>query len=99
MDFIFDPSLVLYLPLYEPDSSSLMSKDAYGHLAAVTGATWGTLGRTFDGSDDQIDCGNASSLVTAFGGDTTGSYTYLWWQKVASAPLSCGLLNKGADPA
>ena len=60
MDFIFDPSLVLYLPLYELDGASFMSKDAYGHLCTVTGALWTSQGRDFDGIDDSI------TLPTAF---------------------------------
>ncbi len=62
MDFIFDPSLVLYLPLYELDGSSFMSKDAYGHLATVTGALWIPEGRHFDGQDDEILVINHASL-------------------------------------
>lgn len=62
MDFILDSSLVLYLPLYEPDGNSLMSKDHYGHLATVTGALWTPRGRTFDGVDDIITCGSVSQV-------------------------------------
>jgi len=61
--FIFDSSLVLYLPLYELDGSSFMSKDAYGHLCTVTGALLYPLrGRWFDGSDDKIACGNSTAF-------------------------------------
>ncbi len=62
MDFIFDPSLVLYLPLYELDGSSFTSKDAYGHLGTVTGALWRPQGHYFDGTDDKLDCGNPTGL-------------------------------------
>lgn len=62
MDFIFDPSLVLYLPLYKLDGSSFMSEDAYGHLCAVTGAIWTPRGRSFDGLDDVINCGSSTVL-------------------------------------
>jgi hypothetical protein len=58
MNFIFDPSLVLYLPLHERDGSSFMSKDAYGHTGTVTGALWRPDGRYFDGIDDYINCGD-----------------------------------------
>ncbi len=68
-DFIFDPSLVLYLPLYKLDGASFMSKDAYGHLCTVTGALWSPKGRKFDGIDDVIVCGGATdiqpTLITA----------------------------------
>jgi len=62
MDFIFDPSLVLYLPLYQLDGASFMSKDAHGHLCSVTGALWKPDGRYFDGLDDDIDCGTNAAL-------------------------------------
>ena len=59
MDFIFDPSLVLYLPLYQLDGSSCTSKDARGHLCTVSGATlYPGRGRYFDGTDDFIDLGD-----------------------------------------
>ena len=61
-DFIFDPSLVLYLPLYKLDSASLLSRDAYGHLCSVTGAVWRPGGRYFDGNDDFLSVPNQYSL-------------------------------------
>jgi len=71
-DFIFDPSLVLYLPLYELDGKSFMSRDAYGHLCTVTGALWRPNGRYFDGSDDFISCPDAPSL------DYTANTIEIW---------------------
>ncbi len=53
-DFILDSSLALYLPLYELDGASFISKDAYGHLCTVSGALWTPDGRLFDGNDDNI---------------------------------------------
>ncbi len=64
-DFIFDPSLALYLPLYELDRASFMSKDAYGHLCTVTGALWTPRGRSFDGVDDKIVVNNHASFTFA----------------------------------
>lgn len=58
MNFVQDPSLSLYLPLYQLEDASFMSKDAYGRLCTVTGALWGTNGRYLDGSDDEIDLGS-----------------------------------------
>ena len=63
--FIPDPGLALYLPLYELDGASFMSKDAYGHLCTITGALWKPNGRYFDGVDDKIDCGNSEVLKFA----------------------------------
>lgn len=76
MDFIFDPSLVFYLPLYEPDGASLMSRDARGHLCSVTGAVWTPAGRSFDGLDDLINCGNNAIL------DCMGVVTVEVWVKL-----------------
>jgi len=83
MGFIFDPSLVLYLPLYELDGSSFMSRDAYGHLATVVGATWTPRGRIFDGSDDKLDI--TSSLLS--GTKDTDQKTIGFW---VSTPNTTG---------
>ena len=75
MDFIFDPNLVLYLPLYQLDGSSFMSKDAYGHLCTVTGALWTPQGRDFDGTDDKITIPHTASL------DNLLPYSQIVWVK------------------
>jgi len=54
MNFIFDPSLLLCLPLYEMDGPSFISKDAYGHIFTANGALWTPSGRSFDGTDDYL---------------------------------------------
>ena len=54
LNFITDPNLVLYLPLYQVDGASLMSRDACGYLGNATGAQWKPDGRAFDGIDDYI---------------------------------------------
>ena len=52
--FHLAPSCRLYLPLHELDGSSIMSRDAYGKLFIVKGATWRPNGRLFAGTDDDI---------------------------------------------
>ncbi len=80
--------LVLYLPLYSTDlqGSSITSKDSSQTLCDVTGAVWGNKGRTFDGSDDVILCGDGTSLdlITAMTleawvkiGKVTGTYQFI----------------------
>jgi len=54
MDFILNPNLVLYLPLWKLDGSPFVSKDTYGRPCAVTGALWRPNGRWFDYIDDRI---------------------------------------------
>ena len=78
MDFVFDPSLVLYLPLYQLDGASFVSRDAYGHLCTVTGAVWRPNGKYFDGTDDEIDCGNHPSL------DITTAITIEVWLNLSN---------------
>ena len=83
MDFIFDPSLVLYLPLYELDGASIMSKDKHGHLCTVTGALWRPYGRCFDGSDDKIVISDAPNLRLST------AFTLETWVKPSSASNGC----------
>jgi hypothetical protein len=76
-DFILpkkDPSLVLYLPLYELDGASFMSKDAYGHLCTATGALWTPRGRDHDGLDDKISVPHNAALDFA-----ADDFTILGW--------------------
>jgi len=95
MDFIFDPSLVLYVPLHQLDGSSFMSKDAYGHLCTVTGALWQPDGHNFDGTDDYIDCGNGASL------NPTDEVTVIaWLNPNFSSATFYGIVSKfGGTPA
>ena len=66
MDFIFDPSLVLYLPLDQLDGASFMSRDKSGHLCTVTGAVWRPQGRSFDGTDDCLTVPNHLAVASIF---------------------------------
>jgi hypothetical protein len=91
---ISDPSLVLFLPLYQLDGAAIISKDAYGRLCSVSGASWRPDGRYFDGVDDEIGCGNDSSIqiggaITAevwgkFEG-YTGDYRQVLWKRFNDA--------------
>ncbi len=49
--YILRTNPVLYLPLYKLDGASILSKDAHGHVCIVTGTTWTSQGRSFDGND------------------------------------------------
>lgn len=91
MDFIHDPNLVLYLPLYELDGSSFMSKDAYRHLCTVTGATlYPSRGRYFI-SDDLISVPDHSAL------DITGRVTIEAWVMWTGPSLKGNVLDEGFD--
>ena len=89
MDFIFDPSLVLYLPLYQLDGASFMSRDKSGHLCTVTGALWTPDGRDFDGLDDKIAIPDASSLKV------NGDGTWEMWIYRTIYGTEC-LIDKGS---
>ena len=93
MDFIFDPSLVLYLPLYELDGASFKSKDAYGHLCTVTGAIWTPRGSRFDGSDDYIDTALTTDLSS--GGDFS---VFCWAKGDVSEPVYACCQSHSTDP-
>lgn len=54
MKIVTDTSLMLHLPLYEPDGDSFISRDVGGCLCTVTGASWQLQGRNFNGSTDHI---------------------------------------------
>ncbi len=49
--------LVYFAPLWHPGlaGATFLTRDRYGRLCTVTGATWGSTGRTFDGTADVID--------------------------------------------
>jgi hypothetical protein len=70
MNFVLpkkEPSLVLYLPLYELDGASFASRDAYGHLCTRTGALWTPSGHRFDGIDDLILAPDVPTLTPGSG--------------------------------
>ncbi len=79
MDFIHDPYLVFYAPLWKRDGTSFISDDAYGHLCTVVGALWTPQGRSFDGNDYITINPTASKLQTL----TTGSIEL--WVKLTTA--------------
>lgn len=74
--FFYDPSCILYLPLWKQDGASLMSRDHYGRLCTVNGAVWRPKGRYFDGNDDYITVPAASNLITGTNDFTHSIWTY-----------------------
>ncbi len=79
MDFICDPYLVFYAPLWKRDGTSFISDDAYGHLCTVTEALWTPQGRSFDGND-YITINPAASILQTM---TVGSIEV--WVKLTTA--------------
>ncbi len=88
MDFIFDPSLALYLPLHKLDGVSFISRDTCGHLCTVTGALWTPRGRDFDGVDDYMEVPAHASL------NLTDAMTYEQWVWSANYSSLQGLMDK-----
>ncbi len=76
--FIYDPSLCLYLPLWKLDGASIQSEDAYGRLCTVTGALWTPQGRQFDAVDD--------TMATPQSTDLAELSFYMWYK-----PLGLGV--------
>ena len=60
--FALDPYCKFYLPLWKLDGDSFADHSAYGHLCTNYGSLWTPQGRSFDGVDDYVDCGNDTSL-------------------------------------
>lgn len=93
MDFVFDASLVLYLPLHKLDGASFMSGDMYGHLCSVFGATWVLGGRSFDGVDDFISIPDSPVL------DITAGLTLETWVNVTKTGAYQEIVYKQAAGA
>ncbi|MBU1349396.1 LamG domain-containing protein [Patescibacteria group bacterium] len=74
-DFIFDSSLVLYLPLWKLDGASFMSRDHYGHICTVTGAIRCLNSWFLDGIDDKFLIPHCSIL------NITSDITFEAWVK------------------
>ena len=89
MNFIFDPSLVLYLPLHELAGGSLMSRDACGHLCTVAGAGWRPEGRTFDGLDDYINIDAVVSNMVLTNAGSLEAWIYSEEPNDTSAAFVC----------
>ncbi len=79
--------LVLFIPLWHPEltGSPFLSKDLNAFSCAVTGATWGTTGRTFDGINDYIATGAFTALD--FG---ASDWTALVWAKITGTGVVDG---------
>ena len=76
--FIYDTSLMLYVPLWKRDGLNFISDDAFGHLCTVEGANWRSQGRYFDGVNDIITLPSHSAL------SLTSQGTIEIWAKAAS---------------
>lgn len=64
----YDPSLILWLPLHLRDcvsGDSFMSRDAYGHLCTVSGASWTPYGYSFDGVSDYLRIAGLDAIAPA----------------------------------
>jgi len=74
-DFPTTGNLALNLPLHHTDmqSANLTSKDTNQLVGTVTGATWESQGRHFDGVNDKISIPDNDAL------DFTGNFTMSIW--------------------
>uniref|UniRef100_A0A6M3IER5 Putative lectin/glucanase superfamily protein n=1 Tax=viral metagenome TaxID=1070528 RepID=A0A6M3IER5_9ZZZZ len=85
-----DPDLALYLPLYELDGNSFMSRDPYGHLCTAINAVWTPKGRVFDGTGDYVEGTNHPALNF-----TTGNFSILVWANVTNTTGGRMLFSRG----
>ncbi len=77
MEWRVDPSLMLYLPLYELDGGSFVSRDSYGHLVTRTGAVWTPRGHSLDGIDDALSLDPPAAITSL-----TTQLTVIVWANV-----------------
>lgn len=72
-----DPTLVLYLPLWYPHGdmtgSTIYSYDKNHFACTVTNATWGSIGRIFDGTGDYL------SILANANWNLAADFTILMW--------------------
>ncbi len=76
----YDPTLVLFLPLWYPGVQLDVSKslDINGHTCTKTGVLWTPQGGSFDGIDDTINAGTSSVL-------SPNAFTMIAWYKPPTA--------------
>ncbi len=86
-NFAFDPYCKLYLPLYKLDGDSFADRSAYGHLCTNHGSLWTPRGRSFNGVDNDINCGNI---------EIANAITIGFWIK-CSTNENRFILSKGID--
>lgn len=80
-ELVFGPpelGCVLYIPGLPGGGSKIYDRSPYVNIGTITGATWvripsGLWCLYFDGSDDEIDCGNDSSL------NLTTTFSLCFW--------------------
>lgn len=89
----FNPSptgCVLYAPLWSPylSGATFKSQDLYGRTCTVTGATWGSQGRTFAGGGDKIAL--PASVYQAFSSADDFSIV-MWFNHTTNANYSAPL--------
>jgi hypothetical protein len=88
VNVIFDPNLVLYLPLHELDGSSFASKDAYGHLCANNDAVWKPNGHFFNGTSATISVANNACFSFTDGAGNDKPFSVVAWINLSDATSS-----------
>ncbi len=81
--FVLDPSLELYVPLWKRDGAEFISDDKHGHLCTAIGALWTPSGRAFDGADDYLSVANTVNQILSL-----TAFSTVTWFKSASAAFS-----------
>lgn len=75
-DFILDPTLQFYLPLWRKEGAAFRSDDQHCHVCTKTGTLWQPQGHYFDGVDDKITVPDAPSLALSSSGITILAWVY-----------------------
>ena len=87
--FILGMKPVLYAPLWKRDGLIIPSDDGYGHQMTVTGATWGSQGRTY-ASGNYITVPNHANLDF-----TSSAFSMFIWINPTSVASTQALVFHG----
>lgn len=98
-DILFDPpeiGCVLSLTGRPFSGSSILDNSPYGNSGTISGATWvrspsGLWCLSFDGSDDYVNCGNASSLRS------TAELTVIVWMNITEPSTQYTIIQRGGS--
>ena len=91
--YILSTLPTLYVPLWKRDGGSFISDDGIGHICTVTGATWGTQGRTLGGINDAVRVPTVASLNFTSGNFSGG----VWFYPTSYDASAQRLIQKGQN--
>lgn len=90
--FLYDPSLVLYLPLHKMDGATIRDESAYGLSCTNSGSLWTPQGRLFNGTNNLVTIPDSVAL------SALSALTVEAWIKQDTLATK-GVISKDSDGA